>query len=72
MLRTSQNFAGSIEKRERTVTAEVVEVVQVDGPDGRSAVATLHDQVGLLGDGLHVVITNPLPIRAISIGASGV
>ena len=38
-----------------------VEVVEVDGPDGRATEAVVDNQVRLLRDGLDVVIADPLP-----------
>ena len=68
---TPQDFGGRVEERVGSLAAEVVEVVEVDGPDGRAAEAVVDDQVRLLRDGLDVVIADPLP-SAGRVGAAAV
>ena len=68
---TPQDFGGRVEERVGSLAAEVVEVVEVDGPDGRATEAVVDNQVRLLRDGLDVVIADPLP-SAGRVGAAAV
>jgi len=71
LLVTSQDIRSSVEKRVGSLAAKVVEVIEINGPNGRTGVPVVHDEAGLLPDGVDVIEADPLTVSE-SVWAAGI